>query len=92
MSLWIIKGSDFVDALKRALQEHDPANLDYLMAEFSIADHGVTKRQKIRFIDGSWSQEAPKTHNANGNLRRPLSKDHKKILTLIRTQKFKITT
>jgi hypothetical protein len=78
MSLWIIKGSDFVDALKRAFQEHDPANLDYLMAEFSIADHGVTKRQKIRFIDGSWSQEAPKTHNANGNLRRPHRRTTKK--------------
>ena len=58
MSLWIIKGSDFVDALIRAFQEHDPANLDYLMTEFSIADYGVTKRQKIKFINGAWSEEA----------------------------------
>lgn len=88
MSLWIIQGSDFVDALKRAFQEHEPANLDYLMTEFSIADHGVTKRQKIKFIDGSWSQEAPKTTTGNG--RRPVSKGGKKTLTLIRTRKSKI--
>jgi hypothetical protein len=60
MSLWIIQGSDFVDALKWVFQEHDRANLDYLMAEFSIADHGVTKRQKIKFLNGSWSREEPK--------------------------------
>jgi hypothetical protein len=90
MSLWIIKGSDFVDALKRAFQEHKQANLDYLMTEFSIADRGVTKRQKIKFIDGSWSREAPKTPTGNG--RDPLSKGCKKTLTLIRTQKPKITT
>jgi hypothetical protein len=76
MSLWIIQGSDFADALKRAFQEHDRADLDYLMAEFSIEDHGVTKRQKIKFIDGSWSQGEPKAAQKSGW--RPVSKGYKK--------------
>ena len=87
MSLWIIKGSDFVDALKRAFQEHDEANLNYLMTEFNVADYGVTKRQKIRFIDGPWSQEiATKNASANGDYRTPSKRD-KKILSLIRTRR-----
>jgi hypothetical protein len=90
MSLWIIKGSDFVDALKRAFQAHDSANLDYLMTEFSIADCGVTKRQKIQFIDGAWIEEAPKA--AQRSERRPVSTSCKKALTLIRTRKPKIIT
>jgi hypothetical protein len=73
MSLWIIKGSDFVDALRRAFEEHDKANLDYLMTEFNIADHGVTKRQKIKFVDGQSSEEISRKA-ANGNGRRPLLK------------------
>jgi hypothetical protein len=56
------------------------------MTEFSIADYGVTKRQKIRFIDGPWSQEiAGKSASANGDYRS--SKRDKKILTLIRTRR-----
>ncbi len=62
MSLWIIKGSDFVDALKQAFEKHDEANQDYLMAEFNIADHGVTKRQRWQFIDDPPNEEIlPKT-------------------------------
>jgi hypothetical protein len=82
MSLWIIQGSDFVDALKWAFQEHDPTNLDYLMTEFSIADHGVTKRQKIKFLNGSWSQGEPKAAQKSGW--RPVSKGYKRPLMLIR--------
>jgi hypothetical protein len=82
MSLWIIKGSDFADALKRTFQEHDQANLDYLMAEFSIADDGVTKRQKMKFLNGSWSQGEPKAAQKSGW--RPVSKGYKKPLMLIR--------
>jgi hypothetical protein len=57
MRLWIIKGSDFVEALKRAFQDHDEAKLEYLMREFSIADDGVTKRQKFKFCDAAWNRE-----------------------------------
>jgi hypothetical protein len=89
MSLWIIQGSDFVNALKRAFQEHDPANLDYLMGEFSIADYGVTKRQKIRFIDGLWSEQMPETGIGTG--RSPVAKGGKKTLTLVRTRSVKTT-
>lgn len=52
MTLGIIKPSDFADALMRAFQEHDQANLEYLMTEFNIADHGVTKKQKLKFALG----------------------------------------
>jgi hypothetical protein len=73
MSLWIIKGSDFVDALKRAFEEQDKATLDHFMTEFNIADHGVTKRQKIKFIDGLARQRiAPKTARLSGH--RPVLK------------------
>jgi hypothetical protein len=88
MSLWIIKGSDFVDALIRAFQEHDPANLDYLMTEFSIADYGVTKRQKIKFINGAWSEEAPKAARRSGC--RLASKGYEQILTLIRNPRLEL--
>jgi hypothetical protein len=37
--------------LKQAFEKHDKTNQDYLMAEFNIADHGVTKRQRWQFID-----------------------------------------
>jgi hypothetical protein len=85
MSLWIIKGSDFVDALNRAFQEHDQTNLDHLMTEFSIADHGVTKRQKFKFIEGPSNQEiAPNT--ATGNRHRPVVN---KTLIPIRTRRLK---
>ena len=73
MSLWIITGSDFADALKWAFEKHDKANLDYLMAEFNIADHGVTKRQAMKSINEPWSEESVrKTTNGNGN--RPVLK------------------
>jgi hypothetical protein len=73
MSLWIIKGSDFVDALKRAFEEQDKATLDHFMTEFNIADHGVTKRQKIKFIDSLARQKiAPKTARLSGH--RPVLK------------------
>ena len=59
MSLWIIKGSDFADALKHAFREHDKTNLKYLMTEFNIADHGVTKRQKRKSLAAALRQAIP---------------------------------
>ena len=88
MSLWIIKGSDFVDALKRAFQKHDRENLNYLMTEFSIADHGVTKRQKFKFVDGP-SNQAIAAKIAGRSGRRSAVKDRRKTLILIRTRNFK---
>jgi hypothetical protein len=56
------------------------------MAEFSIADHGVTKRQKIKFIDGSWSQEAQDPQR-KWQFALPRIEGPQKILTLIRNSK-----
>jgi hypothetical protein len=80
MSLWIIKGSDFVDALKQAFEKHDRANQDYLMAEFNIADHGVTRRQRWQFIDDPPNEEIfPKTVNEVRS--RPVLKIYRKTAT-----------
>jgi hypothetical protein len=52
MTLGIIHASDFADAWRRAFEQHD-------RAEFNIADHGVTKRRKIKFAAAPMSQERP---------------------------------
>jgi hypothetical protein len=89
MSLWIVKGSDFVDTLKRAFQEHDQANLDYLMTEFIIADHGVTKRQKFRFSNGASNLEiAP---NGPGQKDSVPGEARRLKLILARSRKSKVT-
>jgi hypothetical protein len=90
MSLWIIKGSDFVDASKPAFEENDKANLEHLMTEFNIANRGVTKRQKRKFINALSNQDiAPKTVSGNG--RRPVLKGYRKSPIFIRTKRSKVT-
>ncbi|HWP23749.1 MAG TPA: hypothetical protein VNM15_06135 [Candidatus Binatia bacterium] len=61
MTLGIINASDFADALRAAFEKHDRANLERLMTEFNIADHGVTKRREIKFAAAPMSQERPAT-------------------------------
>ena len=77
MSLWIIKGSDFVDALKQAFEKHDKSNQDYLMTEFNIADHGVTKRQRWQFIDDPPKEKIP-SKAMSGIRSRPVLKVYRK--------------
>jgi hypothetical protein len=54
--------------------------VDYLMTEFNIADHGVTKRQAMKSVKEPWSEETVrKTTNGNGS--RPVLKLYRKKST-----------